>query len=101
MQNTVWGKNVNTDSKKEEKKDEYKPDIRLQRLWKSLEENERKLRHEKFQNWLEENQDYGENSISVNDILNHFCRDVFNQLPLEFAAEADKLLALKLEGSVG
>jgi len=78
MQNTVWGKNVNTDSKKEEKKDEYKPDIRLQRLWKSLEENERKLRHEKFQNWLEENQDYGENSISVNDILNHFCRDVFN-----------------------
>ena len=30
-----------------------------------------------------------------------FCRDVFNQLPLEFAAEADKLLALKLEGSVG
>ena len=78
MQNTVWGKNVNTDSKKEEKKDEYKPDIRLQRLWKSLEENERKLRHEKFQNWLEENQDYGENTISVNDILNRFCHDVFN-----------------------
>lgn len=78
MQNTVWGKNVNIDSKKEEKKDEYKPDIRLQRLWKSLEEIKRKQRHENFQNWLEENQDYGENSIPVNDILNRFCRDVFN-----------------------
>ena len=78
MQNTVWGKNMNTDSKKEDKKDEYKPDIRLQRLWKSLEEMKTKQRHEKFQNWLEENHDYGENTILVNDILNQFCRDVFN-----------------------
>lgn len=31
-------------------------------------------------------------------MVSGFCRDVFNQLPLEFAAEADKLLALKLEG---
>jgi len=30
-----------------------------------------------------------------------FCRDIFTKLPLEFAAEADKLLTLKLEGSVG
>ena len=34
-------------------------------------------------------------------LVSGFCRDVFNQLPMEFAAEADKLLALKLEGSVG
>ena len=30
-----------------------------------------------------------------------FCKDVFNQLPMEFAVEADRLLSLKLEGSVG
>ncbi|TGG91032.1 MAG: Fe-S cluster assembly protein SufB, partial [Aphanocapsa feldmannii 277cV] len=40
-----------------------------------------------------------EAAISI--LVSGFCRDVFNQLPLEFAAEADKLLALKLEGSVG
>ncbi len=38
---------------------------------------------------------------AVSMIVSGFCRDVFNQLPMEFAAEADKLLALKLEGSVG
>jgi len=38
---------------------------------------------------------------SVSMMVSGFCRDVFNQLPMEFAAEADKLLALKLEGSVG
>ena len=38
---------------------------------------------------------------SVSMMVRGFCRDVFNQLPMEFAAEADKLLALKLEGSVG
>jgi len=38
---------------------------------------------------------------AVSMMVSGFCRDVFHQLPLEFAAEADKLLALKLEGSVG
>ena len=38
---------------------------------------------------------------AVSMMVSGFCREVFNQLPLEFAAEADKLLALKLEGSVG
>ena len=40
-----------------------------------------------------------EEAISM--MVSGFCRDVFNQLPMEFAAEADKLLSLKLEGSVG
>ena len=40
-----------------------------------------------------------EKTISL--IINGFCQDVFNQLPLEFAAEADRLLSLKLEGTVG
>ena len=34
-------------------------------------------------------------------MISGFCRDVFTELPLEFAAEADRLLTLKLEGSVG
>ena len=34
-------------------------------------------------------------------IVNGFCKDVIQELPLEFAAEAQKLLTLKLEGSVG
>jgi Fe-S cluster assembly protein SufB len=33
--------------------------------------------------------------------VNGFCKDVFNQLPMEFAVEAQKLLSLKLENSVG
>ncbi len=38
---------------------------------------------------------------SVSMLVSGFCSDVFNELPMEFASEADKLLALKLEGSVG
>lgn len=38
---------------------------------------------------------------AVSMIISGFCKDVFNALPMEFAVEADKLLALKLENSVG
>ncbi|MGF1576704.1 MAG: SufD family Fe-S cluster assembly protein, partial [Cyanophyceae cyanobacterium] len=38
---------------------------------------------------------------AVSMIISGFCRDVFNQLPMEFAVEADRLLSLKLEGTVG
>jgi Fe-S cluster assembly protein SufB len=34
-------------------------------------------------------------------IVNGYCRDVLNKLPMEFAVEAQKLLAISLEGSVG
>ena len=34
-------------------------------------------------------------------MISGFCREVFNELPMEFAVEADKLLSLKLEGTVG
>jgi len=40
-----------------------------------------------------------EQAISL--LISGFCKDVFTMLPMEFAAEADKLLALKLEGAVG
>lgn len=38
---------------------------------------------------------------AVGVIISGFCRQVFNELPLEFAAEVNELMALKLEGSVG
>ena len=40
-----------------------------------------------------------ENAISL--LISGFCKDVFTMLPMEFATEADKLLSLKLEGTVG
>ena len=41
----------------------------------------------------------GENAVSM--IINGFCKDVFKNLPMEFAVEAAKLLGVSLEGSVG
>jgi Fe-S cluster assembly protein SufB len=38
---------------------------------------------------------------AVNMIVNGYCKEVFNELPMEFAVEAQKLLAISLEGSVG
>lgn len=38
---------------------------------------------------------------AVGLLISGFCRDVFSELPMEFALEADRLLSLKLEGSVG
>lgn len=38
---------------------------------------------------------------AVSVMISGFCKDVFNQLPMEFAIEADRLLNLKLEGTVG
>jgi Fe-S cluster assembly protein SufB len=38
---------------------------------------------------------------AVSMIINGFVKDVFTQLPMEFAVEAGRLLGLKLEGSVG
>ncbi|MBA2339921.1 MAG: Fe-S cluster assembly protein SufB [Pyrinomonadaceae bacterium] len=40
-----------------------------------------------------------EDAVSL--IINGFCKDVFRELPMEFAVEAQRLLGLKLEGSVG
>ena len=38
---------------------------------------------------------------AVNMIVNGFCKEVFRELPMEFAVEAQKLLAVSLEGAVG
>jgi Fe-S cluster assembly protein SufB len=41
----------------------------------------------------------GDNAVSM--IINGFCKEVFKNLPMEFAVEATKLLGVSLEGSVG
>ena len=38
---------------------------------------------------------------AVNLIVNGFCKDVFNELPMEFAVEANRLMEVSLEGAVG
>ena len=38
---------------------------------------------------------------AVSLIVNGFCKEVLQQLPMEFAVEAQKLVAISLEGSVG
>jgi Fe-S cluster assembly protein SufB len=38
---------------------------------------------------------------AVSMIVNGFCKEVFKELPMEFAVEAQKLLGVSLEGSVG
>ena len=40
-----------------------------------------------------------EKAVSI--IVNGFCKDVFRELPMEFAVEAGKLLEVSLEGAVG
>ena len=40
-----------------------------------------------------------QNALSL--LISGFCKDVFTMLPMEFSTEADKLLSLKLEGTVG
>jgi Fe-S cluster assembly protein SufB len=42
-----------------------------------------------------------EEEDAVNMIVNGFCKSVFKELPMEFAVEAQNLLAVSLEGSVG
>ncbi|HOL73529.1 MAG TPA: SufD family Fe-S cluster assembly protein, partial [Bryobacteraceae bacterium] len=38
---------------------------------------------------------------AVSMIVNGFCKEVFRELPMEFAVEAQRLLSVSLEGSVG
>ena len=38
---------------------------------------------------------------AVNMIVNGFCKEVFRELPMEFAVEAQKLLGITLEGAIG
>ncbi len=72
-----------------------------------VQNNTAKVEHEASTSKIGEEQlfYFQSRGISVEDavsmIISGFCREVFNQLPMEFAVEADRLLSLKLEGSVG
>ncbi len=72
-----------------------------------VQNNTGKVEHEASTSKIGEDQlfYFAQRGISAEDavtmMISGFCKDVFNQLPMEFAVEADKLLSLKLEGSVG
>ncbi len=72
-----------------------------------VENNSAKVEHEASTSKIGEDQLFyfsqrgisAENAVSM--MISGFCKDVFSKLPMEFAVEADKLLSLKLEGTVG
>ncbi|MBD1851633.1 Fe-S cluster assembly protein SufB [Leptolyngbya sp. FACHB-711] len=72
-----------------------------------VQNNTAKVEHEASTSKIGEDQlfYFRQRGISLEDaismMISGFCKDVFNQLPMEFAVEADRLLALKLENSVG
>ncbi|MDP9140504.1 MAG: Fe-S cluster assembly protein SufB [Pseudomonadota bacterium] len=65
------------------------------------------LEHEATTSKIGEDQLFYARSRGINEedavsmIVNGFCKDVFKELPMEFAVEAQKLLSVSLEGSVG
>jgi len=73
----------------------------------SVQNSTSKIEHEASTSKIGEDQIFYflQRGISVEDaiglMISGFCKDVFTELPLEFAAEADRLLTLKLEGSIG
>lgn len=66
-----------------------------------------KIEHEATTSKIGEDQIFYCNQRGINTekaislIVNGYCKDVLNQLPMEFAVEAQKLLEISLEGSVG
>ena len=66
-----------------------------------------KVEHEASTSKIGEDQIFycNQRGISTEDavsmIVNGFCKEVFRELPMEFAVEAQKLLGVSLEGSVG
>ena len=65
------------------------------------------LEHEAFTSRVSEDHLFycNQRGMSIEDahslIINGFCREVFSQLPMEFAVEATRLLEVNLEGTVG
>lgn len=72
-----------------------------------IENNSAQVEHEATTSKIGEDQLFycNQRGIATEDavalIVNGYCKEVLNQLPMEFAVEAQKLLALTLEGSVG
>jgi Fe-S cluster assembly protein SufB len=72
-----------------------------------VENNTTRVEHEATTSKIGEDQLFylQQRGLSLEDavgmIVNGFCKEVFRELPMEFAVEAQKLLEIKLEGSVG
>jgi Fe-S cluster assembly protein SufB len=72
-----------------------------------VENNTAKVEHEATTSKIGEDQIFYCNQRGIDTeqavalIVNGYCKEVLNQLPMEFAVEAQKLLAVSLEGSVG
>ena len=64
---------INKVVKDEEKKDEYKPDERIKRIYEAKREYARKARQEKFKRWLNE---YTDQNIKINEVLCNLCKDI-------------------------
>jgi Fe-S cluster assembly protein SufB len=69
--------------------------------------NSAQLEHEAYTSRVSEDQLFycNQRGMSTEEanalIINGFCKEVFRQLPMEFAVEATRLLAINLEGAVG
>ena len=70
----AWGEKKVKNMKEETDNDNYKPDTRLARIFEAKEEYAKKIRHENFQQWLDE---YNEKNIQVKEILNQMCKEIF------------------------
>lgn len=72
-----------------------------------IQDNSAKVEHEATTSKIGEDQIFYCNQRGIDTekavslIVNGYCKEVLNQLPMEFAVEAQKLLAISLEGSVG
>jgi len=72
-----------------------------------VQNNSARVEHEASTSKISEDQLFycRQRGISTEDavslVVNGFCREVFKELPMEFAVEASRLLAVSLEGSVG
>lgn len=72
-----------------------------------VENNTAKVEHEATTSKIGEDQIFYckqrgmDEETAINLIVNGYCKEVLNQLPMEFAVEAQKLLEISLEGSVG
>ena len=76
-------------------------------LYRKPQSDARKLEHEATTSKIADDQLFyclargipQEEAVAL--IVNGFCREVLQQLPMEFAVEAQKLVGISLEGSVG
>tara|TARA_Y100001935_G_C16959590_1_gene338773 strand:+ start:218 stop:529 length:312 start_codon:yes stop_codon:yes gene_type:complete len=58
-----------------EKKEEYIPDTRIEKIYKAKRKYAQERRQAKFQEWLNS---YTESNVSIREIMTHLCKEVFD-----------------------